>query len=70
METIELKVDETLLAEVDRATRALAMSRSTFVHAALELALRNQKTIAQERQHIQGYANHPSKPDEFDEWEV
>jgi metal-responsive CopG/Arc/MetJ family transcriptional regulator len=51
MTTIELTVDESLLAEVDRVIRSLAMSRSTFVRVALELALRNQQTIALERQH-------------------
>jgi len=69
METIQLTVDESLLAEVDRATRSLAMTRTAFVRIALELALRNQKTIALELQHAQGYANHPSQPGEFDEWE-
>ncbi len=69
METIQLTVDESLLAEVDRATRSLAMSRTAFVRVALELALRNQKTIALEQQHAQGYARHPVKADEFEEWE-
>ena len=67
METIQLTVDESLLAEVDRATRQLSMTRAAFVRVALELALRNQKTIAQEQQHAQGYTRHPVKPDEFDE---
>lgn len=69
MEIIELSVDESLLAEVDRATRLLEMTRADFARIALELALRNQKTIALERQHAQGYARHPAKLDEFDEWE-
>ena len=70
MATIELTVDEALLAEVDRVTRSLAMTRATFVRIALELALRNQKTIALEQQHAQGHARHPAKPDEFAEWEA
>lgn len=69
METIELTIDETLLAEVDRATHSLAMSRDDFARAALELAVRNQATIALERQHAEGYARHPATPEEFDEWE-
>ena len=69
METIQLTVDESLLAEVDRVTRQLSMTRAAFVRVALELALRNQKTIALEQQHAQGYARHPVKPDEFDEWD-
>ena len=70
METIELTVDESLLAEVDRVTRKLAMTRADFARIALELALRNQKTIALEQQHAQGYARYPVKPDEFDDWEA
>lgn len=62
-------VDESLLAEVDRVTQRLSMTRSDFARIALELALRNQNTIAREQQHAQGYARHPVKPDEFDEWE-
>lgn len=69
METIQLTVDEALLAEIDRVTRSLAMTRSAFIRIALELALRNQKIIALEQQHAQGYARHPVKPGEFDEWE-
>ncbi len=69
METIELTVDESLLAEVDRVTRSLAITRADFARIALELALRHQKTIALEQQHAQGYARRPVKPGEFDEWE-
>ncbi len=69
METIELTVDESLLAEVDRVTRQLSMTRADFARIALELALRNQKTIALEQQHAQGYARHPVKPSELGEWE-
>ena len=70
METIELTIDESLLAEVDKATRSLAMTRADFARVALELALRNQKTIELEQQHAQGYARVPVKSGEFDEWEA
>ena len=69
MTTIELTIDESLLAEVDKVTRLLAITRADFARLALELALRNQKTITLEQQHAQGYAHHPTKPDEFDNWE-
>lgn len=69
MKTIELTIDESLLAEVDRVTRQLSMTRADFARIALELALRNQKTIALEQQHAQGYADNPVKPGEFDDWE-
>jgi metal-responsive CopG/Arc/MetJ family transcriptional regulator len=62
METIELKVDESLLAEVDRATQRLSMTRADFARAALELALRNQKTIALEQQHAKAMLASQSNP--------
>ena len=69
METIELTVEESLLAEIDRVTDSLQITRSAFLRAALELALQNQRMIALERQHAQGYAQHPVEPGEFDKWE-
>ncbi len=69
METIELSVEESLIAEIDRVTRSLAMTRADFARVALELALRHQKTIALEQQHAQGYARHPTELTEVDEWE-
>ena len=62
MGIIEVKVDESLLEEVDRATRSLAITRDDFAGIALELALRNQKTIALEQQHDQGYARQRHVP--------
>ncbi len=69
METIELKIDESLLAEIDRVTQKLSISRDDFARIALELALRNQKTITLERRHAEGYTRHPVRPDEFGVWE-
>lgn len=70
MKTIEVTIDEALLAEIDSATSALAISRETFINAALQRALREQALIALEQQHAQGYARHPPSADEFDEWEA
>lgn len=70
MEIIEVPVDKSLIAEVDRVTQSLAISRADFARLALELALRHQKTIALEQQHLQGYARHPIKSDEIAEWEA
>lgn len=69
MEIIEVPVDKTLIAEVDRVTQSLAMTRADFARLALELALRHQKTIALEQQHLQGYARHSDKS-EVAEWEA
>lgn len=70
MKEIELTIEESLLAEVDEATRALSMTRADFVRTALERALQQREMIALERQHAQGYAQHPVTPGEFDEWEA
>lgn len=70
MKTIQLTIDESLLTEIDRATRALAMTRAAFIRVALEMAVRKQESILSEHRHARGYARHPVKPGEFDEWET
>lgn len=55
METIQLSIDESLLAEVQQATHALKMTPSDFI-------------IAKERQDAQGYSEHPQQPEEIEEW--
>ncbi len=70
MQTIELTVEEPLLAAVDRASRDLAMTRADFARLAFELALRNQNILALEQQHAQGYAKNPPQTEEFEEWET
>ncbi len=66
METIELAVNASLLAEVDRVTQSLDMTRAAFIQYALELALKQQQTLAKERRHAEGYARHPVEPEEFE----
>ncbi len=66
MKTIQMTIDESLLAEVDRATQDLKTTRSAFIRAALQLALRRHVIGKLEQEHAQGYARHPVTPDEFD----
>jgi antitoxin component of RelBE/YafQ-DinJ toxin-antitoxin module len=68
METIQLSIDESLLAEVQQATRALQMTPSDFIRVALERALQQRKIIANERRDAQGYAEHPQQAEEIEEW--
>ena len=70
MKTILVTLDEDLLAEVDEAVHALNTARSTFMRAALQLALRQRKNEKLERQHAAGYTHYPVKPAEFDSWEA
>lgn len=69
METIQLSIDESLMAEVQQATNALKMTPSDFMKVALERALQQREIIAKERQHAQGYMAHPQQPEEIAEWQ-
>jgi metal-responsive CopG/Arc/MetJ family transcriptional regulator len=68
MKTIQMTIDEPLLAEVDRVIQALNTTRSAFVRQALQLALRRYKIAKMEEQHAEGYARHPVESGEFDVW--
>lgn len=69
METIHLSIDESLLAELQQATTALQMTPSDFMKVALERALAQREVIAKERRDAQGYAAHPQRPEEIEEWQ-
>ena len=69
METIQLSIDESLLAEVQQATNALQMTPSDFMTVALERALQQREVIAQGRRDAQGYLDKPQQPEEIEEWQ-
>ncbi len=69
MKTIQMTIDESLLAEVDHATEDLNTTRSAFIRSALRLALSRHIKAKLEEQHAEGYARHPVMPGEFDVWE-
>ena len=69
MKTIQVEIEESMLTEVERATRALDMTREAFVRTALERALQQREVIALERKHAQGYGQTPQAPEEVGEWE-
>lgn len=69
METIQLTIDESLLAEMNRATDALRMTPSDFMRVALERALAQREIIALERRDAQGYLKEPQHPEEIEEWQ-
>jgi metal-responsive CopG/Arc/MetJ family transcriptional regulator len=66
MKTIQMTIDEDLLAQVDKVTRALDITRSAFIRHALIFALQRRRIIELERQHAEGYARFPVQPGEFD----
>lgn len=67
--TVQMTIDETLLAQVDDAVTQLGTNRSAFVRQALELALRQMRVEKLEAQHRAGYERHPVTADEFDIWQ-
>ena len=70
MKTIQMTIDDELLAEVDFLTASLQTTRSAFIRSALQLALRHHAMLEKEQQHAKGYAQHPVAPGEFDVWET
>jgi len=70
METIQLSIEQSLVAEVQQATNALEMTPSDFIKLAVERALQQREIIAKERRDAQGYLEHPQKPEEIEEWRM
>jgi len=70
MKTIQMTIDESLLADVDKVTEDLKTSRSAFIRDALRLALRQHVIHRLEEEHARGYAAHPAKVDELEAWEA
>jgi metal-responsive CopG/Arc/MetJ family transcriptional regulator len=68
VKTIQMTIDEPLLAKVDQVIQELNTSRSAFVRQALELALQQHKIAQMEKRHAEGYARHPVEAGEFDVW--
>lgn len=69
MKTVQMTIDEPLLAQVDQAIKDLNTTRSAFIRDALEFALWRHKIRELEEKHAEGYARHPVEPGEFDIWE-
>jgi len=66
MKTIQMTIDEDLLAEVDAAIRAMDTTRSAFIRQALTFALKRRRIAELERRHAEGYVRFPVQPGEFD----
>jgi metal-responsive CopG/Arc/MetJ family transcriptional regulator len=69
MQTIEITLDEAIIAQIDRVTHERALTRAAFIQQSLEAALREQEMLEQERRHAEGYAKYPATPDDFSGWE-
>jgi metal-responsive CopG/Arc/MetJ family transcriptional regulator len=69
MKTVQMTLDEDLIARVDRAARRLKTSRSGFTRQALREALKHITTLQRETQHRRGYEADPVDPEEFSGWD-
>ncbi|HXF62087.1 MAG TPA: ribbon-helix-helix domain-containing protein [Caldilineaceae bacterium] len=68
MKTIQMTIDETLLADVDRAVDELGTNRSAFIRDALQAALHRHAIEKLEARHAAGYAAQPMTPEEEADW--
>jgi metal-responsive CopG/Arc/MetJ family transcriptional regulator len=68
MKTIQMTIDEKLLADVDRAVDEMGTNRSLFIRRALQSALRQHAMEKLEARHAAGYAEQPANEDEVTEW--
>ena len=69
MRTIQMTIDDDLVAAVDRVSKELNMNRSAFTRKALREAIDRYNIEQMERSHKRGYERNPVAPEEFSVWE-
>ena len=69
MKTIQMTIEEQLLARVDLVAKELGTSRSAFMREALQEALKQIQIKNLENQHKAGYEEKPVENGEFDIWD-
>ncbi len=69
MKTVQMSLDEDLIATVDKVAKKLRTSRSAFMREALRSALERIRVQELERKHREGYTRKPVKKGEFGIWE-
>lgn len=70
MRTVQMTLEERLVAEVDKVARRLGTSRSAFTRDALREALQRLRIRELERKQRDGYRRKPLKEGEFSVWEA
>jgi metal-responsive CopG/Arc/MetJ family transcriptional regulator len=70
MRTIQMTLDDELVATVDEVVKKLKTTRSAFARKALKNAIKQVNTTMLEKKHKQGYAQHPADKSEFSIWEA
>jgi len=70
MRTVQMTLDDDLVAAVDKAAKRLGTSRSGFTREALKAALSRIQIREMERKHREGYLRKPVRKGEFSVWET
>ena len=69
MQTIQVVLDEGLLAATDRAARACQLNRSALVREALQAYLKRLRIQEMEERDRRGYEEHSEGANGLDDWE-
>jgi len=67
--TIQMTLDDELVATVDKVVRELKTTRSAFTRKALRDAVQQVQSKVLENKHKKGYGQHPVAEEEFSIWE-
>ena len=70
MRTVQMTLDDGLVAAVDRVASRLQTTRSAFTRDALREAVASYTVKQLEQKHRAGYAKHPAAQDEFGGWDA
>ncbi|OGP96255.1 MAG: CopG family transcriptional regulator [Deltaproteobacteria bacterium RBG_16_47_11] len=70
MKTVQMTLDENLIASVDKVAKRLGTTRSAFTRQALKTALLEVRMNALEQKHREGYKRKPVRRGEFEDWEA
>lgn len=69
MRTIQMTLDDELVATVDKVVKKLKTTRSAFARKALRNAVKQVNVNQLEKKHKKGYGQHPTDKTEFSVWE-
>ena len=69
MRTIQMTLDDELVAAVDEVVKKLKTTRSAFARKALRDAVKQVNINQLEKKHKKGYGQHPTDKTEFSVWE-
>ncbi len=69
MRTIQMTLDDELVATVDKVVKELKTTRSAFARKALKDAVKQVNIKMLENKHKKGYGHHPVDKTEFSVWE-